>query len=86
MRSQLLCHILVYGEMLLAWQLPEKRGELLKLVEDDIQGLPLDNVVSDETLYSGQIGGLQCIEINIHIIDQFIHRLHATMPELWVTK
>ncbi|KAM5543752.1 hypothetical protein V8D89_002369 [Ganoderma adspersum] len=59
LRSQLLCHILIYGEMLLAWQLPEKRGELLKLVEDDIRGLPLDNVVSDETLYSGQIGYLR---------------------------
>lgn len=55
LRSQLLCHVLAYGEMLLAWQLPEKRGELLKLVEDDIQGLVLDVVVSDETLYSGQI-------------------------------
>ena len=48
--------MLAYGEMLLAWQLPEKRGELLKLVEDDIQGLVLDVVVSDETLYSGKIG------------------------------
>ena len=34
--------------MLLAWQLPEKRGELLKLVEDDIQKLSTDVVVSDE--------------------------------------
>ncbi|EIW56116.1 uncharacterized protein TRAVEDRAFT_50605 [Trametes versicolor FP-101664 SS1] len=55
LRSQLVCHVLAYAEMLLAWQLPEKRGELLKLVESDIQGLSLDATVADETLYSSPV-------------------------------
>ncbi|TBU54508.1 hypothetical protein BD310DRAFT_935749 [Dichomitus squalens] len=62
MRGQLLCHVLAYAEMLLAWQLPEKRGELLKLVEDDIQRLSPDILVSDETLYSARIGYLRPCE------------------------
>lgn len=56
MRSQLLCHILAYAEMLVAWQLPEKRAELLKLVEDEVQGLVPEDIVADETLYSAPIG------------------------------
>ena len=42
MRGQLLSHVLAYGEMLFAWQLPDKRAELLKLAEDDIGDLSLD--------------------------------------------
>lgn len=56
LRSQLVCHVLAYAEILLAWNLPEKRGELLKLVESDIQGLSLDATVADETLYSSPVG------------------------------
>ncbi|RDX46433.1 hypothetical protein OH76DRAFT_1406950 [Lentinus brumalis] len=59
MRAQLMCHILAYAEMLLAWQLPEKRGELLKLVEDDVQGLIPEPVIEDETLYAAPIGYLR---------------------------
>ncbi|KAI0746476.1 hypothetical protein C8Q80DRAFT_1320359 [Daedaleopsis nitida] len=55
-RSQLICHILAYAEMLLAWQLPEKRGELLKLVEDDIQDIMPRDIIANETLYSAPIG------------------------------
>lgn len=51
-----MCHVLAYAEILLAWNLPEKRGELLKLVESDIQGLSLDATVADETLYSSPVG------------------------------
>ncbi|KAI0353310.1 hypothetical protein OH77DRAFT_1497336 [Trametes cingulata] len=54
-RSQLLCHVLCYAEMLLAWQLPEKRSELLKLVESDIRALSVDTTIADETLYSSPI-------------------------------
>ncbi|KAI0718425.1 hypothetical protein C8T65DRAFT_570731 [Cerioporus squamosus] len=56
MRAQLMCHILAYAEMLLAWQLPHKRGELLKLIEDAVQSLIPEPVVEDETLYAAPIG------------------------------
>ncbi|RPD65181.1 hypothetical protein L226DRAFT_480270 [Lentinus tigrinus ALCF2SS1-7] len=59
MRAQLMCHILAYAEMLLAWHLPEKRGELLKMVEDDIQSLDPEPTIENETLYAAQIGVLQ---------------------------
>ncbi|KAI0635452.1 hypothetical protein C8Q77DRAFT_1217270 [Trametes polyzona] len=58
LRSRLICHVLAYAEMLLAWELPQKRSELLKLVEADVQGLSLDTTVADETLYSSRIGDL----------------------------
>ena len=51
--------------MLLAWQLPEKRGELLKLVESDIQDLVPADIVANETLYSAPIGEpmlVRCVE------------------------
>lgn len=56
MRAQLLCHILAYAEMLLAWQLPEKRAELLKMVEDDLQSLDPEPVIVNETLYAAPMG------------------------------
>ncbi|KAI0654949.1 hypothetical protein C8Q70DRAFT_1083983 [Cubamyces menziesii] len=56
LRSQLLCHILAYAEMLLVWELPEKRSELLKLVESDVRRFALDTVELDETLYSPSLG------------------------------
>ncbi|CDO74222.1 hypothetical protein BN946_scf184721.g1 [Trametes cinnabarina] len=56
LRSQLLCHVLAYAEMLLAWELPDKRSELLKLVESDIQRLSLVSTVANETLYSSPLG------------------------------
>lgn len=59
MRAQLLCHILAYAEMLLAWQLPEKRAELLKMVEDDIQCLDPEPVIMNETLYAAPMGMYQ---------------------------
>ncbi|KAI0764721.1 hypothetical protein C8Q74DRAFT_1283552 [Fomes fomentarius] len=59
MRSQLIFHVLAYAEMLVAWQLPEKRAELLKLVEDEVQGLVPEDIVADETLYSAPIGYLR---------------------------
>ncbi|KAI0763928.1 hypothetical protein BD413DRAFT_197550 [Trametes elegans] len=59
LRVQLMCHILSYAEMLLIWQLPEKRSELLKLVENDVQRLSLDKAVADETLYSASIDYLR---------------------------
>ncbi|KAI9068878.1 hypothetical protein FKP32DRAFT_1587345 [Trametes sanguinea] len=62
LRSQLLCHILAYAEMLLAWELPEKRSELLKLVETDVQRLSLDSTVANETLYSSPLGYLRPCE------------------------
>ena len=72
--------------MLLAWQLPEKRGELLKLVVDDIQGLEPDNVVFDETLYSGQIGEPRYPGANVDVSHEYIHRLSASLPGLRGTK
>ncbi|TCD66873.1 hypothetical protein EIP91_000771 [Steccherinum ochraceum] len=35
LRAQLICHILAYAEMLSAWQLPQKRSELLKSIRED---------------------------------------------------
>ncbi|OCH85322.1 hypothetical protein OBBRIDRAFT_828983 [Obba rivulosa] len=54
--NQLVCHILAYAEMLLAWQLPQKRSELLKLVEEDIKAAGLNTVVVDNKLDPGRIG------------------------------
>ncbi|EMD32397.1 hypothetical protein CERSUDRAFT_126817 [Gelatoporia subvermispora B] len=54
--SQLVCHILAYAEMLLAWQLPHRRSELLKLVEEDLAAAGLTAVVLDSALDSGPIG------------------------------
>ncbi|KAI8970648.1 hypothetical protein BD414DRAFT_502118 [Trametes punicea] len=62
LRSQLLCHLLVYAEMLLAWHLHGKRSELLKLVESDIQNFSLDATVADEALYSSRLGPLRPCE------------------------
>ena len=83
MRGQLLCHVFAYAEMLLAWQLPEKRGELLKLVEDDIQKLSTDVVVSDETLYSAQMGKLICAMLINSISDNLVRRLPPALRRLW---
>ena len=58
MRGQLVCHILAYAEMLRAWQLPEKRSELLKLVEADVKHLDIEPVVADEVLYQVRTGEL----------------------------
>ena len=64
MRAQLMCHILAYGEMLLAWQLPDKRAELLKMVEDDINSLEPEPVIEHETLYSAPMG----MQPNLHCV------------------
>ena len=58
MRGQLLSHVLAYGEMLFAWQLPDKRAELLKLAEDDIGDLSLDIALAEATIYTAPIGEL----------------------------
>ncbi|KAI0368548.1 hypothetical protein BV20DRAFT_969152 [Pilatotrama ljubarskyi] len=62
LRSQLLCHVLSYAEMLLAWELPVKRSELMKLVESDIRALAGDTTIADETLYSSPVGYLRPCE------------------------
>ncbi|KAI0827210.1 hypothetical protein BC628DRAFT_1371452 [Trametes gibbosa] len=54
-RSQLICHVLAYADMLLIWELLERRSELLKLVEADIQLLSFDTVVADTALYSSTL-------------------------------
>ncbi|OBZ77972.1 putative RWD, RING finger and WD repeat-containing protein C11E3.05 [Grifola frondosa] len=59
LRSQLICHILTFSDMLLAWQLPERRSELLKLVEEDIRATTPD---PDSSLYSGRLGCLRICE------------------------
>ena len=59
MRGQLLSHILAYAEMLLTWQLHDKRVELLKLVKDEIQDLSLDSRIADATLSVTPIGMLR---------------------------
>ena len=56
MRGQLVSHVLAYAEMLLAWQLLDKRAELLKLIEDDIRLLRLDTVVAEATLFTALVG------------------------------
>ena len=48
--------MLAYGEMLFAWQLPDKRAELLKLAEDDIGDLSLDIALTEATIYTAPIG------------------------------
>ena len=58
MRGQLLSHVLAYAEMLLAWQLLDKRVELLKLVEDDLRDLSWDTTIAEATLYTAPIGTL----------------------------
>ncbi|KAH8096852.1 hypothetical protein BXZ70DRAFT_944805 [Cristinia sonorae] len=41
LRAQMICHILAYADMLSAWQLPQKRAELLKSVDKDApSGIP----------------------------------------------
>ncbi|KAH9947305.1 hypothetical protein B0H21DRAFT_739747 [Amylocystis lapponica] len=56
LRSQLLCHVLSYSEMLLAWQLPEQRSELLKIVEREFYRLPLDPSIIEHTLAPDRLG------------------------------
>ncbi|KAI0646043.1 hypothetical protein C8Q79DRAFT_1110779 [Trametes meyenii] len=69
LRGQLICHVLAYADILLAWELPEKRGELLKLVESDIRTLSLDAIVADQTLYSSPIGYLRPCEDCGHLSE-----------------
>ncbi|KAI0674045.1 hypothetical protein C8Q78DRAFT_1143275 [Trametes maxima] len=69
LRIQLIGHVLAYAEMLLVWELPEKRSELLKLVASDIQTLSLDAVVADQTLYSSPIGYVRPCEDCGHLSE-----------------
>ncbi|KAH9914175.1 uncharacterized protein BXZ73DRAFT_92835 [Epithele typhae] len=55
LRGQLLEHIFAYAEMLTAWQILDKRAELLKLVESDIKGLSGTNTISDTTFHVSPI-------------------------------
>lgn len=63
--DQLLCHVLAYANMLLAWQLPQKRAELLKLIEDDPRTVASDSAIVSSHLDPGELGtrikDVQCI-------------------------
>lgn len=37
LQGQLACHILTFAEMLSAWQIPNKRIELIKSVEEELR-------------------------------------------------
>lgn len=51
--------------MLLAWQLPQKRAELLKLIEDDPRTVASDSAIVSSHLDPGELGtriqDVQCI-------------------------
>ena len=82
LRSQLLCHILAYAEMLLVWELPEKRSELLKLVESDVRRFALDTVELDETLYSPSLGRYLFERVLRRGINHF-YSLSPYLPSMW---
>ena len=42
----MVCHILAYAEMLFAWELPQKRSELLKSVEKEVHDSVPDSIMS----------------------------------------
>ncbi|KAI0952525.1 hypothetical protein AcV7_008300 [Taiwanofungus camphoratus] len=50
LHDQLLCHIVVYADILLAWQLPEKRAELLKSIESQIRSNAIHPLIVDNTV------------------------------------
>ncbi|CCM03390.1 uncharacterized protein FIBRA_05520 [Fibroporia radiculosa] len=56
MRGQLLCHVMFYAEVLLAWQLPAKRSELLKSVERELRSTPVDPVIIERSIGSDGLG------------------------------
>ena len=51
----MVCHVLAYAEILFAWQLPQKRSELLKSVEKDLRSGVPETVVTS-LLESSPIG------------------------------
>lgn len=79
-RSQLICHVLAYADMLLVWELSERRSELLKLVEAEIQWLSFDAIVADTTLYSAPIGWSFSFRLGVAYYLSWLHtgyRLHC---------
>ncbi|GBE79383.1 hypothetical protein SCP_0205810 [Sparassis crispa] len=65
LRNQLLCHTLVYAEMLLAWELPDKRNELLKLIEGELVTTALNPLIVENTLVLDQLGQAHnCEQVN----------------------
>ncbi|KZT12899.1 uncharacterized protein LAESUDRAFT_719207 [Laetiporus sulphureus 93-53] len=54
--NQLLCHIFSYAQMLLAWNLPSKRTELLKAVENDIHSTAMDASIMESLVAPDCLG------------------------------
>ncbi|PCH41343.1 hypothetical protein WOLCODRAFT_100364 [Wolfiporia cocos MD-104 SS10] len=76
-RIQLLCHILVYAELLLAWELPLKRAELLKAVEGEIHSTPMNSTIIESTLGADVIG---CVPICEHSTDDSMSSTSSCVP------
>ncbi|KAH9843960.1 uncharacterized protein C8Q71DRAFT_21868 [Rhodofomes roseus] len=70
LRTQLLCHVLAYAEMLLAWGLPNKRTELLKSVERELLSTVMDSAVFDTAVAGDRLG---CARICEHGVLQSDH-------------